>query len=338
MNAKLLIDAIMRQTTVLIAQLSTTAGVRAPLGDIANQVFLELSRELEAQGVSQRVAADMFGLALRGYQKRIRRLTESSTELDQTLWSAVVTHLQDRGSVSRRRLIEHFAKDDPADLASLMKDLVSSGLVHRSGSGDAIMYGITSERDLEVMVREQDLESVTSLAWLLVYRSGGITRQELVDRIPADEGLVLEAITNLLSSGRASEAEGTLSADTVFIAEGSGEGWEAAVFDHFQAMSNAIGAKLSLRHSGSPLAKQVGGSTLSFDVHEEHPLHEEVMELFGSTRSKANELWARVVEYDKAHPIPPHLKKRVSFYFGQSVLMPEGDDSSEPSGQDLGDA
>lgn len=65
MNVKLLVDGIMRQTTVLIAQLSTSAGVRAPLAHMADQVFLSLSREIEAQGVARKVVADMFGLRMR---------------------------------------------------------------------------------------------------------------------------------------------------------------------------------------------------------------------------------------------------------------------------------
>src|SRR5687768_7502850 len=73
MNTKLLIDAIVHQTTVLIAQLSTASGIRAPLSHVADQVFLELSREIEAQGVSRKVAADMFGLAIRTYQKKVQR-------------------------------------------------------------------------------------------------------------------------------------------------------------------------------------------------------------------------------------------------------------------------
>ena len=36
MNTKLLVDSIVRQTTVLIAQLCTAAGVRAPLAQIAD--------------------------------------------------------------------------------------------------------------------------------------------------------------------------------------------------------------------------------------------------------------------------------------------------------------
>jgi hypothetical protein len=35
MNTKLLIDAIVQQTTVLIAELSTASGIRAPLAHVA---------------------------------------------------------------------------------------------------------------------------------------------------------------------------------------------------------------------------------------------------------------------------------------------------------------
>jgi hypothetical protein len=68
-DSRLLIDAVVRQTTLLIAQLATSAGIRAPLAHLADQVFLELAREIEQQGVSKKVAADMFGIALRSYQR-----------------------------------------------------------------------------------------------------------------------------------------------------------------------------------------------------------------------------------------------------------------------------
>lgn len=82
MESRHLIDAIVQQTTLLIAQLSTAAGIRAPLARLADQVFLELSRELEAQGVTRKVAADMFGLALRSYQKKIQRLSIKACDAD----------------------------------------------------------------------------------------------------------------------------------------------------------------------------------------------------------------------------------------------------------------
>jgi hypothetical protein len=105
MNVVLLIDQIVRQTTVLIAQLSTAAGIRAPLADVADQVFLKLASEIEAQGVPRKVVADMFGLALRSYQRKMQRLTESATETQRTLWQAVLEHLTTQGSCTRQAII-----------------------------------------------------------------------------------------------------------------------------------------------------------------------------------------------------------------------------------------
>ena len=70
MKIQLLIDSIVQQTTVLIAKLATTGGVRAPLAHIANQVFVELASELESQGLSRKVTADMFGISIRYYRRR----------------------------------------------------------------------------------------------------------------------------------------------------------------------------------------------------------------------------------------------------------------------------
>src|SRR5690606_39482709 len=94
MHARLLIDAIVRQTTVLIAQLATSGGVRAPLAHIANQVFMDLAAELDAQGVSRKVSADMFGMALRTYLRKIQRLNESSTDRGRSLWEAVLQFVE----------------------------------------------------------------------------------------------------------------------------------------------------------------------------------------------------------------------------------------------------
>jgi hypothetical protein len=94
------VDAIVRQTTVLIAQLCTTAGIRAPLAQVAEQVFLGLARELEAQGVGRKVAADMFGLALRSYQKKLHRLSESSSVRNHTLWEAMLDFLREHDAAA----------------------------------------------------------------------------------------------------------------------------------------------------------------------------------------------------------------------------------------------
>jgi hypothetical protein len=84
MNVTYLIDSIVQQTTVLIAQVATTAGVRAPLAHVANRVFLDLVTEIERQGVARKVVADMFGLALRSYQQKVDATSVDGTALDTT--------------------------------------------------------------------------------------------------------------------------------------------------------------------------------------------------------------------------------------------------------------
>ena len=114
MNVKLLIDAIMRQTTVLIAQLSTAAGVRAPLAHLADQVFVTLAKEIEAQGVGRKVVADMFGMALRSYQKKTQRLGGSQTEQGKTEGKGVGTReccTENQGSADQLIDIESYTNE-----------------------------------------------------------------------------------------------------------------------------------------------------------------------------------------------------------------------------------
>jgi hypothetical protein len=143
-QTSLLIDAIVRQTTVLIAQLSTAAGIRAPLSHVADEVFLRLASEIEAQGVGRKVVADMFGLALRSYQKKVQRLAESSTDRERTLWEVLLELIQSEGSVSRGDLQVRFGRDGELAVASVLKDLVGSGLVTVTGRGLAARYAATT--------------------------------------------------------------------------------------------------------------------------------------------------------------------------------------------------
>lgn len=122
MSVPLLVAALVRQTTVLIAQVATTGGVRAPLAHVANQVFLDLVRELERQGVSRKVSADMFGMGLRSYLRRIQRLGESSTERGRSLWEAVFEYVREQQPATRGRILEHFYGNEEAQVRSVLHD------------------------------------------------------------------------------------------------------------------------------------------------------------------------------------------------------------------------
>lgn len=325
MNTKLLIDAIVHQTTVLIAQLSTAAGIRAPLAHIADQVFVELSREIEAQGVSRKVAADMFGLAIRTYQKKVQRLTESVSVRDRTLWQAVLEYLESTGGASRRELLEHFKRDDAVVVGSVLNDLVSNGLVYKTGSGDSTVLGLTKEHDLARTLREQRRESLAPVVWLVVYRSGGITRAELREQLQLDDATLDDALSTLEAQGQIqavpADADTTYRAESFLVPVGAEHGWEAAVFDHFQAVVRAISSKVRGGVARSADNNVVGGATLCFDVHDNHPYREEVFGLLRRVRADLNELWNQVQRHNELHPVPSEEITEVSFYFGQCLKL-----------------
>jgi hypothetical protein len=318
LNSKLLIDALVRQTTVLIAALSTAAGIRAPLAHVADQVFLDLAREIEAQGIGRKVVADMFGIALRTYQRKVQRLTESASERNRTLWQAVYQHVLQTGELSRLEIERHFRHDEPDDVGAVLHDLVSSGLLHASTRDrDEAVYraaGATSEH-----ADNTDPEALAALVWVTVYRRIATTGAGLAERLGVSAREIDDAIARLIADGRVRATErAELRADVFSVRVGEKQGWEAAVFDHFSAVASAIATKVQ-RGPGSRSDDRIGGATLSFDVHPSHPHEAEVYGLLARIRGEVNELWTRVSEHNRANPIADELKRKVTFYFGQNV-------------------
>ena len=319
MHTRLLIDAIVRQTTVLIAHLSTAAGIRAPLAHVADEVFLHLASEIEAQGVGRKVVADMFGLALRSYQKKVQRLNESSTEPETSLWQALLQMIQREGSVSRGDAQVRFGRDGELAVASVLKDLVGSGLVSVMGRGLAARYSPTSEQDRERLLADADHDALVNLAWLAIYR-GAASESEVADGLRMNIDRARGIIEQLVANGRIErEPGGKLRAGTLTIPVGSEQGWEAAVLDHFRAVANAIANKVRQGQVRSELSDVIGGGTLSFDLVPGHPFEQQVTQLLDRVRKDVNDLFAQVNAWNRAHTLDDERKFRVWFYFGQNV-------------------
>jgi hypothetical protein len=317
MDAKVLIDAIVRQTTVLIAQLSTSAGIRAPLAHVADQVFLDLASEIEAQGVARKVAADMFGLALRSYQKKVQRLTESATVRERTLWEAVLGYLSEQGSVTREQLFKRFRHDPEPDVAAVLVDLINQGLVYSTGKGKNAVYGASSDVDRGRVAEHARHDTVSSMVWLALYRRPS-TRAELGASVPFSALLVDEAVNGLIAEGRVRRDGAILAAESFVVPVGAEQGWEAAVFDHFSAVASAIAAKVR-RGARSDAKDIVGGATLTFEVSPGHPNLDEVYGLLARIRRDVNDVWARVMQFNDQHPLDETEKIKVTLYFGQNV-------------------
>ena len=326
MNMRLLIDGIVRQTTVLIAQLSTASGVRSPLAHVADQVFIELAREIEAQGVRRQVVADMFGMALRSYQKKMRRLTESETVHERTLWEAVLSFIE-KEQPTRGRILERFSHDGQREVAAVLKDLVRSGLVCTTGTGEGAVHGVTSEVMREKLARQQDLDAVANLAWLKIFRDEATTRAELAAGLGVDAALSERAVEELIRSGRVREEDGSLVSSNVVLPIGAEQGWEAAIVDHFRAVAVAIAIKVREGLSGARASDRIGGSTFTFTVTPGHPYETEVYELLRRTRLATQALWEKVAAHNEEHPPDAEKGTRVSFYVGQSLET--SDDETE---------
>jgi len=325
----LLIDSIVRQTTVLIAQLATSGGVRAPLAHVASQVFVELARELEGQGVSRKVSADMFGMALRTYQRKTQRLRESATVRGRSLWEAVLEFLQGEEVVTRARVLARFRHDDQVLVRGVLRDLTDGGFVFASGSGDGTAFRAARVEELAKLRDSEDASAFDALLWSIVYRQGPIDRPALLGlgSLPAES--LDGSLARLLAQGRieAAEVEGrtVYQSRELYIPIDAAAGWEAAVYDHFHALVRTIIAKLGLSHD-SKHHDVIGGSTYSFAIWRGHPLEHEVLGTLKRFRDEQSALRARVDAYNAQHKKPSE-QLNITTYAGQTVL--EEDESEE---------
>lgn len=316
MKVQLLIDAVVRQTTALIAQLATAGGVRAPLAHVANQVFLDLTAELETQGVSRKVCADMFGMALRAYQKKIQRLSESATVRGRSLWEAVLEYLEQGSVVTRGDVFRRFRNDDELLIRGVLHDLVESGLASCAGSGAHAVFRRTTDEERAILTRNGS--GLEEFLWLLLYREGPVSTEDLAKLSGVKEPHLAVPLRRLQSEGRIANETGKWSAFEFCVPLGSEVGWEAAMLDHYQALVRTLSARLSRVDEHTQPGDETGGSTYTMHVWPGHPLECEAVGTLRRVREELAELRSRVAEYNRQH-VGPGTYRSVVFYAGQCV-------------------
>ena len=337
MNAQVLIDALVQQVTVLIAQIATSGGLRSPIAHIANQVFVELSRELAAQGVGRKVSADMFGMALRAYQRKLKRLSADAGSREQTLWSAVLSVLEQHGPLERKALLERFARDDEPSVRAVLRDLCDAGLVLATGRGARTSYqNATSASEHRSARGEHGLAAergLDELLWVFVHRGGPVSARALAERLRLPVLLVATRLQALAQQGRLETRDELYEAHDFVVPLGSSSGWEASVLDHVQAVVQTISQRL---HGGPVVPRggePVGGSTYRFDVWEGHPHAAEVQAALERFRAEQARLRDKVDAYNRVHARPVRYRQ-VVVYGGQCAY--ERERSEEGAVQSLG--
>jgi hypothetical protein len=324
MDVPLLVDGIVRQTMVLIAQLSTASGQRAPLSHVADRVFLDLVAELERQQVGKKVIADMFGLALRSYQQKVQRLAESATDKGQTLWSAVLGHLREKGVASKADVLRRFVRDDENSVRGILTDLVESGLLYQSGRGDAALFRVTSAEDWSRGAQTDDARAL--VVWLVVYRDGPVTADQVANELRLEPSSAEGLLASLAADGRVKAVEDgdtrRFTTDSCVIPLGAPAGFEAAILDHFRAVATALAAKVRSGSRKSSKSDATGGSTFTFEIEPGHTLEEEVRGTLARMRGELIGLWDRVAAENVKRPAR-ETGYRVTVYVGQHAEMEE---------------
>ena len=295
-------------------------------------MFIDLVRELERQGVSRKVSADMFGLGLRTYRRKIQRMAESATERGRSLWEVVLEYVRSQGLVTRRELLTRFSSDDEAQVRAVLHDLCESQLLFSSGVGASTSYRAASDEELAALKRKHGEEGADELLLALMFRESPLTAAEVAHKAQAAVVEIEAALNRLHAAGRVERvfaegaAEPSYRANQLVIPLGAPVGWEAAVFDHFKALVTTVLARLR-EDRAAALEDQIGGSTYTIDVWDGHPLAGEVYGALARMRASLSDLRARVVQLNGDQD-PPEQHTRVVIYVGQSLIQ-EGQDHGE---------
>ena len=300
MNVDPIIDAVVRETARLIVELATVSGQRAQLTDVTDRLYLELVSALRARDVSGKVIADMFGVALRSYQAKVRRLSAGASARRRTLWEAVLDHIRDEVRISRADVLYRFRYDDEAIVRGVLNDLVESGLVYRTGRAEATAYRIGEAAKGGGPGGEDELVR------LAVHRHGPIDRAGLADQVALEADRIDAALARLQAAGRIEGGDAGWRCERMTIPSDAAGGPGAAMVDHVQAVVDTICARLGGATGG-------GGSTFVFDVPADGPELQAVEQTFGELRARMAELRAAVEADDGGGP-----RTRVTLYLGQS--------------------
>jgi hypothetical protein len=337
-NVRLLIDSVVRQTMVLVAELATSGGLRAPLSHVAGQAFLELARELEHQGVGKKVSADMFGMALRTYQRRTQRLGQSLTDRGRSLWEATLEFIEQGGVVQRDDILRRFRHDDEPSLRGVLRDLTDSGLVFSSGSGSSLAFRAATKDEVRSLRRGGDRLGLEAFVWSSIYREGDLSADELAARTSLPLSELLPIVDGLVASGKVERvvqgnAERLRSA-TLLLGFDDPAGWESSVLDHFSALVQTVIRKLSVDQRAKH-NDELGGSTYHFELWRGHPFESEVLGELSRFRARMSALRTKLDEYNRAQP-GQKPKLRVVAYYGQSAVEEDDDDDEDGTSSDVG--
>src|SRR5262249_28918120 len=116
--------------------------------------------------------------------------------------------------------------------------------VAATGTAEQAVYSVTTEAVRDKLRLAADLDGLVAIGWLAIFRREVTTRSELLAYLGSDPKLGEAALEELLRSGRVTEREGMLESANLVLPLGGEQGWEAALLDHFRAVTVAVANKV----------------------------------------------------------------------------------------------
>ena len=266
----------------------------------------------------------MFGMALRSWQAKVRRATESRTDIGRTLWEAVYSYLSTHGQVSRSKILERFKYDEEPVLKGVLNDLVESQLIFKAGRGDSTVYimapsNLNTEDEAESKTKEDQLDA---LILVTLYHGQPMTVEGLKQGLNLGEDVLEKSLVRLESNGLVRQDDDGWHCQTCHQPMDDPVVWGAALLHHYQAMVTALCVKLRGGNDRARDSDLTGGSTYAFNIWPGHPLESEIMGLLKESRQRLDDLMKRKDACKEQCPddIEP---SKVVFYFGQAIIEEE---------------
>lgn len=344
-NVRILMNMLVREMGIFVSHLATYNGERKPLAHSLDLMFLTIAEELDRQGISRKVAADMFEMVLRSYQRKIKRLEVRINDHDAfTIWKELYEKIYEEEEAEREQLLATYKGDRVAIVKSALKELVEAGLLDSKTRGGATYY-TPSEGMIEHESAYQD--RLYWLVWVSVCRGQILAYEELVEQMEPlgfSTGELDAILEQLCAHGRIErqlpdgpDGQVFYISSVCVIAPEQSFGWEAGLFDHIRTVLSSITRKMKWMRDGVKAPGVLGGSTYGFDLWEGHPYEEQILALLAKHRGEFSALRGEIDRFNADQPaLSEELMYRVIFYFGQGfddraerVLLRRYGESSE---------
>lgn len=126
-----LVKRLITEAARLTVAAALSEGRRASVAWCTDAFFVAMADEFERQGVTRKVAAQLFGLTRRTYNRRLADIQSPNLD-DLTLTSRILVELG-RGPKSKASLTAHFSAIPLRTFRSVLRDLHAQGWVTEEG-------------------------------------------------------------------------------------------------------------------------------------------------------------------------------------------------------------